>query len=79
MPFYYIEYGIAQLGAIGVWKNSKSDFSKAVGQYENALKLGYTQSMPHVFKAAGISFDFSGAHICTLAEFVGEELEKLEE
>jgi oligoendopeptidase F len=79
VPFYYIEYGIAQLGAIGVWKNSKSDFSKAVGQYENALKLGYTKSMPHVFKAAGISFDFSGAHICKLAEFVGEELEKLEE
>ena len=79
VPFYYIEYGIAQLGAIGVWKNSKSDFSKAVGQYENALSLGYTQSMPDVFKAAGISFDFSGEHICKLAEFVGEELEKLEE
>ena len=39
VPFYYIEYGIAQLGAIGVWKNSKTDFKKAVNQYENALKL----------------------------------------
>ena len=78
VPFYYIEYGIAQLGAIGVWKNSKTDFKKAVNQYENALKLGYTESMPDVFKAAGISFDFSGSHICKLAEFVEEELEKLE-
>jgi len=78
VPFYYIEYGIAQLGAIGVWKNSKEDFQNAVAQYERALKLGYTESMPDVFKAAGISFDFSGSHICRLAEFVEEELEKLE-
>ena len=77
VPFYYIEYGIAQLGAIGVWKNSKDDFKNAVAQYENALKLGYTESMPDVFKTAGISFDFSGSHICKLAEFVEEELEKL--
>ncbi len=78
VPFYYIEYGIAQLGAIGVWKNSKEDFDQAVGKYERALKLGYTESMPDVFKAAGISFDFSGSHICSLAEFVEKELQNLE-
>ena len=48
VPFYYIEYGIAQAQAIGVWKNSKTDFKKAVNQYENALRLGYTESMPDV-------------------------------
>ena len=78
VPFYYIEYGIAQLGAIGVWKNSKDDFKNAIEQYESALKLGYTESMPDVFKAAGISFDFSGTHICKLAEFVETELQNLE-
>ena len=46
VPFYYIEYGIAQLGAIGVWKNSRRDFKQAVADYRTALSLGYTKSMP---------------------------------
>lgn len=78
VPFYYIEYGIAQLGAIGVWKNSKEDFKEAVKKYSHALSLGYTDSMPMVYKSAGISFDFSRSHICELADFVESELQKLE-
>ena len=78
VPFYYIEYGIAQLGAIGVWKNSKTDFKKAVDDYRAALRLGYTQSMPKVYAKAGIDFNFSGDHICRLADFVELELEKLD-
>ena len=78
VPFYYIEYGIAQLGAIGVWKNSKTDFKKAVENYRDALGLGYTKSMPEVYAKAGIDFNFSGDHICKLADFVESELEKLD-
>ena len=77
VPFYYIEYGIAQLGAIGVWRNSKTDFKEAVDNYRAALSLGYTKSMPEVYAKAGIDFNFSGDHICMLADFVELELEKL--
>lgn len=77
VPFYYIEYGIAQLGAIGVWKNSKKNFSKSVEDYRTALSLGYTKPMPEVYATAGIDFEFSSAHICSLAKFIETELEKL--
>ena len=78
VPFYYIEYGIAQLGAIGVWKNSKTNFKESIENYRSALSLGYTKSMPEVYARAGIDFKFSGDHICTLANFVELELEKLD-
>jgi oligoendopeptidase F len=77
VPFYYIEYGIAQLGAIGVWKNSKTNFKKSIENYRTALSLGYTKSMPEVYAKAGIDFKFSGDHICMLSDFVESELEKL--
>ena len=77
VPFYYIEYGIAQLGAIGVWKNSRNDFKQSVADYRTALSLGYTKSMPEVYRKAGVDFKFSSDHICMLADFVAEELEKV--
>ncbi len=77
VPFYYIEYGIAQLGALGVWKNSKDDQHKAIEAYKNALKLGYTRSIPEIYNTAGVDFKFDSAHLKTLATFVGEELEQL--
>ena len=77
VPFYYIEYGIAQLGAIGVWKNSKTNFKESIENYRSALSLGYTKSMPEVYAKAGIDFRFSGDHICMLADFMASELEKL--
>ena len=77
VPFYYIEYGMAQLGAIAVWRNYKSDPVKAIRQYKDALSLGSTRSIPEVYAAAGIRFDFSDSYISELAEFVKGELEKV--
>lgn len=76
VPFYYIEYGMAQLGAIAIWKNYKEDKQKGLEGYQNALKLGYTKSIPEVYKAAGIEFNFSREYIRELMSFVKEELEK---
>ena len=77
VPFYYIEYGMAQLGAIAVWKNYKEDAQKGLQGYMNALKLGYTRNIPAVYEAAGIRFDFSEAYIKELIAFVKKELESL--
>ncbi|WP_430402165.1 M3 family oligoendopeptidase [Fluviicola sp.] len=59
VPFYYIEYGIAQLGALGVWNNYKKNPAKALSDYKNALSLGYTKSIPEIYETAGLKFDFS--------------------
>ncbi len=77
VPFYYIEYGFAQLGAIAVWKNYRENAEKGLEGYKNALKLGYTQSIPEIYEAAGIRFDFSREYIHSLIEFVREELGKI--
>ena len=77
VPFYYIEYGIAQLGAIGLWKQFKEDKDKAVHNYLNALKLGGTRTLPELFEAAGLKFDFSPDYISELMLFVQGELEKI--
>ncbi|MFN5704457.1 MAG: M3 family metallopeptidase, partial [bacterium] len=77
VPFYYIEYAIAQLAAIAIFKNFKSDESNALNQYMNALKLGYTKSIPEIYKTAGIAFEFSQTYIHSLIDFIKEELESL--
>lgn len=77
VPFYYIEYGIAQLGAIAVWKNYKEDKQKAIKQFKEALKMGYTSPIPHVYEKAGINFNFSKEYIQELMDFVKKELVKL--
>jgi oligoendopeptidase F len=77
VPFYYIEYGMAQLGAIAVWRNYKQNGRKALQQYMDALKLGYTASIPEVYGAAGIRFDFSEKYIRELIDFVKGEMKKL--
>ncbi|MCZ2299702.1 MAG: M3 family oligoendopeptidase [Chitinophagales bacterium] len=77
VPFYYIEYGIAQLGAIGLWMQFKQNAQQALNNYINALSLGGTKTLPELYKAAGLKFDFSPAHIKTLMEFVNDELEKV--
>jgi oligoendopeptidase F len=76
-PFYYIEYGIAQLGALQVWRNSLNDQQEAVRKYREALALGATQPLPELFKAAGarLIFDVAGMH--ELVTLVEEELAKL--
>jgi oligoendopeptidase F len=77
VPFYYIEYGMAQLGAIAVWKNYKENPEKGLQQYLDALKLGYTKTIKEIYETAGIKFDFSAGYVKELAEFVKSELDKI--
>jgi oligoendopeptidase F len=78
VPFYYIEYAIAQLGAIAVWKNYKENPEKGLRQYLDALALGYTKPMNEIYETAGISFDFSADYVRSLASFVKSALEQLD-
>jgi oligoendopeptidase F len=73
VPFYYIEYGFAQLGAIGIWKNYHQDKIKALEGYKSFMKLGYTQSIPTIYENAGVKFEFSSDYIKQLMEFVHEQ------
>jgi oligoendopeptidase F len=77
VPFYYIEYGFAQLGAVAVWRNYKTDPKNAIENYKKALALGYTRSIPEIYEAAGIKFDFSPPYIKELMDFVKREYDKL--
>lgn len=77
VPFYYIEYGIAQLGAIGMWMQYQQNPQQALDNYMKALSLGGTKTLPELFKAAGLQFDLSPAHIKKLMDFVNKELEEL--
>lgn len=78
VPFYYIEYGMAQLGAIAVWRNFRQNNSKGLQGYMNALKLGYLKSIPEIYQAAGIKFDFSKQYIKELMDFVRDELKAID-
>jgi len=77
VPFYYIEYGMAQLGAIAIWKRYRQDPEGAVEGYISALKLGYSRPISEVYETAGISFDFSRAYVSELGAFIKEELQAL--
>lgn len=77
VPFYYIEYGIAQLGAIGLWQQYKKDSNSAINNYITALEKGGTRTLPELFRAAGLKFDFSPGYIRELMLFVKQEMESL--
>ena len=77
VPFYYIEYGIAQLGAIGLWKQYKRNKQSAINNYIKALRPGGTQTLPGLFHLAGLSFDFSPETISELMLFVKSEMDSL--
>ena len=77
VPFYYIEYGIAQLGAIGLWMQYKNNKEKALSNYTNALSLGGMKTLPELYDAAGLKFNFSKEHIKQLMQFVSLELQKI--
>ncbi|HHT7167041.1 TPA: M3 family oligoendopeptidase [Bacillus cereus] len=79
VPFYYIEYAIAQLDALQMYKQYKEDPKQALENYKKALSLGSSQSIKDVYDAAGIRFDFSGETIKELMLFVEKELELLEQ
>ncbi len=74
VPFYYIEYGFAQLGAIAMWRNYLQNGHQAIEQYKNALSLGYTKSIGEIYQTAGIKFDFSEAWISELSGFVKTQM-----
>lgn len=77
VPFYYIEYGIAQLGAIAVWKQYKENPQMGIEKYLEALKLGYTRTIKEIYETAGIEFNFKASYVKDLASFVKAELEQL--
>ncbi len=77
VPFYYIEYGIAQLGAIGMWMQYKQHPEKALQNYMNALSLGGTKTLPELYKTAGLEFNLTPAYIKNLMEFVKTEMDQL--
>lgn len=74
VPFYYIEYGMAQLGALGVWRNYLNNKQQAVQQYKEALSLGYTKPIGDIYNTAGVRFDFSKAYIRELMLFTQEQI-----
>lgn len=78
-PFYYIEYGIAQLGALQVWSNSRLRPAEALAQYRRALALGGSRPLPDLFAAAGCAFDFSSKAVRPLVQLIRDELAKLPE
>jgi oligoendopeptidase F len=78
VPFYYVEYAIAQIGSLQVWKNYQEDPAAAVSQYRHGLSLGNTRPLPELFSGAGIRFDFSEGNLRELLTLVDAEIESLE-
>ena len=78
VPFYYIEYGMAQLGAIAMWREFILRGEDALDNYTDALKLGYTKSISEIYATAGIKFDFSAKYVKELADFIKLELSKID-
>jgi len=77
VPFYYIEYGIAQLGAIAMWRKYLNNPQETLNNYEEFMKLGYTVTIPEIYKAAGIEFNFSKEYVTELIDFVKLKLAEL--
>lgn len=77
VPFYYIEYGFAQLGAIALWRQYRENPEQAVEAFTRAMRLGNTRSIREIYAEAGIRFDFSQEYVRDLGTFVRGEMEKL--
>jgi oligoendopeptidase F len=77
VPFYYIEYAIAKLGALQIWQNARQDQARALRQYREGLALGGTRPLPELFQAAGARLDMSAATLEPLANYLGKELHAL--
>ncbi len=74
-PFYYVEYGMAQLGALQVWRNALTDQAQALAAYKRSLSLGYTRNVPELFEAAGARFAFDAETVGSLVALIEEHLE----
>ncbi len=77
VPFYYIEYGIAQLGAIGLWMKFKENKDAALNHYMQSLAMGGMRTLPELYKCADIEFNFSSAYIQKLMQFVKQQINSL--
>jgi len=78
-PFYYVEYGLAQLGAVQVWANARRDQKKAVADYRKALSLGATVPLPQLFAAAGARFSFDAETLKQAVDLMEEVIGEMEE
>lgn len=78
-PFYYVEYGLAQLGAVQVWKNALTDQAEAVMRYRQALSLGSSASLPELFQTAGARFAFDAETLRAAVNLIEDTLEELED
>lgn len=79
MPFYYLEYGIAQLGALQVYRNYRQDPQGTLQSYIAGLKLGSSKPLPEVWGSMDLKFDFSAGMMKSLVDFVADELHRLQE
>ena len=77
VPFYYIEYGFAQLGAIAIWRNVLINKKDGLDAYQNMLRLGYTKTIPELYEAGNIEFNFTPEYVGELFDFIWAELKKL--
>jgi oligoendopeptidase F len=78
IPFYYIEYGLAQLGAAQIWANALQDQAGAVASYRRALSLGDTASLPDLYKAAGAKLAFDATTLRKSVDLIEKTIEELE-
>jgi oligoendopeptidase F len=76
-PFYYIEYGIAQIGALQIWRNSLADHAGAVARYREALALGAVRTLPDIYRTAGARLTFDAGRIGELVELVEDQIDKI--
>ena len=79
LPFYYIEYGIAQLGALQLWRDSMRDYAGTVGRYKRALTLGGTRPLPEIYAAAGVRLVFDADAMGELVQLVERRMTELRE
>ena len=78
VPFYFIEYGLAQLAALQIWRASRGDEAGAVAAYRRALALGGTRPLPELYAAAGARLAFDAATMADLVGLIEEELDALD-
>jgi oligoendopeptidase F len=78
VPFYYVEYGIAQIGALQLWQNARRDKAQALRQYREALALGGSRPLPELWSTAGLDFDFSETTLRPLIDALQTDLDNLE-
>jgi oligoendopeptidase F len=78
VPFYYVDYGLAQLGAVQIWANAIGDQAGAVKSYRNALSLGATRSLPELFAVAGAKFAFDADTLGKATKLMADTIEELE-